>query len=251
MAALRDLHKEPFRRFVILGESTVEGGEWLADDELRYADIVADLINACQETPVEYINKGIGANAISPRSPGYANSRKPSALERYQADVITFKPDLFVMAYGLNDMRAGMAVAEFREDMATILRDVRTACGPMMVLTTVYYMTGWKSYPPYDKGSVELTEAYNACIRGLAEEFGAAVADVWDAEGGADWLIHYDGVHANAVGNRVIGHRVFETIAKHASGLSKHTMARHRDTRWTRDTTASRTAAGNPFMQTW
>ena len=57
----------------------------------------------------------------------------------------------------------------------------------MTVLTTVYYMTGWKSYPPYDKGSVELTRRYNDCIRGLAAEFDCILADVWAAEGMADW----------------------------------------------------------------
>ena len=79
----RDFRKEPFRRLVILGESMVSGGtgRWLQSEEQRYADVVARLINACQEKPIEYINKGMGGNAISPRSPGYPKSSKPSALE--------------------------------------------------------------------------------------------------------------------------------------------------------------------------
>ncbi len=246
-----DFWKRPFKRMVILGESTVEGGPWLANPEWRYADVVAGLISACQAEPIEYFNKGIGANAISPRSPGYECSRKPSALERYRDDVITLNPDLFILCYGLNDMRAGMDVAEFEEDMATILRDVKAACDPMMVLTTVYYMTGWKSYPPYDRGNVELTERYNACIRRLAASFGAAVADVWEGEQGADWLIHPDGVHANRVGNLVIAHRVFEAIARHASGLAEHTCAQNETTDWTRDTTSARAEHGDPFRRTW
>lgn len=247
----RDLWKRPFRRMVILGESTVEGGGWLAHPEDRFADVLVRLLNACQEQPVEYFNKGIGANAISPRSPGYAESRKPSALERYQHDVIDLKPDLFLLCYGLNDMRANMSLRDFREDMATILRDVRKACAPFTVLTTVYYMTGWRSYPPYDKGSVELTLRYNECIRGLAAEFGAVVADVWDAEGHADWLIHYDGVHANKVGNLVIAHRIFETIAKHASGLTEAAFGRDRSTKWTQNTMKRREENGDPFRKTW
>src|SRR5688500_15660575 len=56
----RDFRKEPFRRLVILGESMVSGGigRWLQTEEQRYADVVARLINSCQEKPIEYINKG-------------------------------------------------------------------------------------------------------------------------------------------------------------------------------------------------
>jgi len=247
----KDYHKEPFERMVILGESTVEGGPWLLKRNQRYADIVADLISTSQGKRIKHINKGIGANAISPRSPGYANSRKPSAMERYKTDVIANKPDLFILCYGLNDMRAGMPLDEFREDMATIIRDVKDACDPVIVLTTVYYMTGWKSYPPYDKGSIETTLAYNECIRGLAKEFDCIVADVWSAEGGADWLIDPDGVHANRVGNLVIGHRIFEAIAQHASGLTVNTYHRTSDTKWRTNTTKAREKSGDPFTKTW
>ena len=247
----RDFKKEPFRRLVILGESHVDGGPWLNRDEDRFADVLVRLISACQEKPMEYYNKGISANAISPRSPGYEKSAKPSALERYRKDVIDLKPDLFILCYGLNDMRAAMPVGEFREDMAAIIRDVKNACSPLTVLTTVFYMTSWRSFSPFDKGSVELTVRYNDCIRGLCAEFECILADVWSAEGGADWLIHYDGVHANSVGNMVIAHRIFEALAQHASGLTNRTFQRDRDTEYSRETTAARVEAGDPFRKTW
>ena len=122
--------------------------------------MLATLINSIQESPIVYVNSGIGANAISPRSPGYANSAKPSALERYHDDVIAHSPDLFVFCYGLNDMRAAMPVGEFIEDCRSIRRDVQAECVPVIVLTTVYHMTGWRSFPPYDKGGPELTRTY-------------------------------------------------------------------------------------------
>ncbi|HZP02090.1 MAG TPA: GDSL-type esterase/lipase family protein [Terriglobia bacterium] len=248
----KDYRKEPFRRLVILGESTVEGGPWLPNPgHDRYADALVRLINACQEKPIEYFNKGIGANAISPRSPGYAQSVKPSALERYKKDVIANQPDLFILAYGLNDMRAAMPIKDFREDMATIIRDVQQACHPVTVLTTVYYMTGYRSWPPYNQGSIELTLKYNECIRSLAEEFDCILADVWAAEGLADWLIHNDGVHANLVGNLVIAGRIFEAIAQHASGLTNWAFSQVADNEWTRSTMKAREQAGDPFKKTW
>jgi lysophospholipase L1-like esterase len=251
LAKPRDFQEGPFKRLVIMGESTVQGGPWLQRQEDRFADVLVGLINACQEKPVDYHNKGIGANAISPRSPGYAESTKPSALERYKTDVIDLNPDLFILCYGLNDMRAAMPVEDFRDDMATILRDVKKACAPLTLLTTVYYMTSWRSFPPCDKGSVGLTMRYNDCIRGLASEFDCILADVWGAEGGADWLIHYDGVHANRVGNMLIGHRIFEAIAQHSSGLTNQAFQQGRDTEWSRETMRMRAQAGDPFKKTW
>ncbi|MCC6489564.1 MAG: SGNH/GDSL hydrolase family protein, partial [Candidatus Hydrogenedentes bacterium] len=152
---------------------------------------------------------------------------------------------------GLNDMRAGMPITDFREDMATIIRDVKAACDPVIVLTTVYYMTGWKSYPPYDKGSVEVTQQYNECIRGLAAEFDCIVADVWSAEGGADWVIDPDGVHANRVGNLLIAHRIFEAIAQHASCLTIKNFEELSDSKWRKETTGKRASVGDPFQKTW
>ena len=247
----KDYKKDPFKRLVILGESTVEGGPWLHQPEDRYGDVLVRLINACQKEPIEYYNKGIGANAISPRSPGYAQSRKPSALERYHQDVIDLHPDLFILAYGLNDMRAAMPLGDFRADMATIIGDVQKACSPVTVLTTVYYMTGWRSYPPYDRGSVELTRRYNDCLRGLAAEFDCILADVWSGEGIADWLIHYDGVHANKVGQFLIANRIFEALAQHASGLTQWVFEQERDTKWTQNTMKLRSQAGDPFQKHW
>jgi len=247
----KDYKKEPFKRLVILGESHVEGGGWLDQQGDRYGDVLVSLINTCQRIPIEYHNKGIGANAISPRSPGYAQSRKPSALERYHKDVIDLQPDLFILAYGLNDMRAAMPLTDFRADMATIIGDVQKACSPVTVLTTVYYMTGWRSFPPYDQGSIELTRRYNDCILGLAAEFDCILADIWQAEGQADWLVHYDGVHANKVGQLVIAHRVFESLAQHASCLTNWTFEQARDTKWTQFTREKRTEAGDPFQKTW
>ena len=247
----KDYKKDPFKRLVILGESTVEGGPWLQQQEDRYGDVLVRLINACQKEPIEYFNKGIGANAISPRSPGYAESRKPSALERYHQDVIDLHPDLFVLAYGLNDMRAAMPLSDFRADMATIIGDVQRACSPVTVLTTVYYMTGWRSYPPYNRGSVELTRRYNDCLRGLAAEFDCILADVWAGEGMADWVMHYDGVHANKVGQILIANRIFEALAQHASGLTQWVFEQARDTKWTQNTMKLRSQAGDPFQRDW
>jgi len=247
----RDYHSKPFQVMVVMGESTVEGGGWVRNSTERFADILAELINACQETPVTYYNKGIGANSISPRSPGYEKSAKPSALERYETDVISLIPDLFVLCYGLNDMRAGMPVNNFTQDMQTIIEDVKAACDPVIILTTVYHMTGFKSYAPYDKGGIRQTCRYNNAIHQLAKENDCLLADVWEGLGLADWLINPDGCHANMVGNLIIAHRIFETIAKHCSGISADIHRRDATTNHGKNTMQIREAVEDAFDPWW
>jgi hypothetical protein len=84
------------------------------------------------------------------------------------------------------------------------------------------------------------TNVYNGIIRELAEENDCLLADVWEAEGQADWLINPDGVHANALGNRLIANRIFEVLAQNCSGLSVKIQKRDADTKWVRDTTRIR-----------
>lgn len=214
-----DLHPAPFRTMVVLGESTVAGAGTSGEAE-RWVNIVAEQISRFQGVPLVLHNKGIGANVISPRSPGYASSAKPSALERYRKDVIALCPDLFILSYGLNDMRSGMPPEDFRRDMRQIIVDVQAACSPVTVLTTVYHMSAWDLYPPFNLASRESAEVYNLVIRQLAEAHDCIVADIWAAEGQANWVVHPDTVHANTLGHLLIGNRVFEAIANHCSGVA-------------------------------
>ena len=78
--AKHSIPQGPFRKLVVLGESTVEGGGWLAGTDERYADVLWRLLEAAQEQPLEYFNAGLGASVVSPASPGYEASAKPSAL---------------------------------------------------------------------------------------------------------------------------------------------------------------------------
>jgi lysophospholipase L1-like esterase len=219
MSKKKDYHKKPFEEMVVLGESHVAGG-FASSEERWWVNILARMIEDFQGMSLKLFNRGIGANAISPRSPGYENSAKPSAMERYQKDVIALDPDLFILSYGLNDMRAGMPPEEFREEMARIIEDVQKECSPVTVLTTVYYMSAYDLYPPYSVGSIEATEVYNVVIRQLARRYDCLLADIWDAEGQADWVIHPDTVHANDLGHQLIANRVFQAIATNCSSVA-------------------------------
>lgn len=209
----RDRHPEPFQCVVIIGESHVAQGLWV--------ETFAGLLKQFQGDPTpKIVNAGIGGNCISPRSPGYPASQRPSGLERFKTDVIDHAPDLVVISYGLNDMRAGMPVTEFVEDLSYLIEGIQNEIDPIIVLTTIYNMSAYSLYTPFDKGSVEMTEEYNLAIYDLAEKYDALVADIWQAEGGAPWVMDTDTVHANKLGHILIGHCVFQTVVTNCSGAA-------------------------------
>ncbi len=224
----------PFESLVVFGESTVEGGGWLTGPEERWADIFWHHLVQAQEKPISYHNAGLGASVISPRSPGYQTSIKPSAAERLDQEVISFNPDLVIIAYGLNDMRAGMPLSEFKVELDKIVKQIRKRINPLIVIVNIYHMSAFHYYPPFDKGSTDKTREYNAMLLEFAEENNCIYADVWSAEGQRDYLIHPDTVHANKVGNMLIANKVFESVIQAAPGILTNVEKRDADTQWTR-----------------
>jgi lysophospholipase L1-like esterase len=224
----------PFKSLVVLGESTVEGGGWLSGPEERFADLLAKQLEHAQEVPLTYHNAGVGASVISPDSPGYEASVKPSAAERLDEDVIAHNPDLLVIAYGLNDMRGGMTVEHFRTELVAILDRIEAKITPQIVLVNVYYQTAYHFYPPFDKGGIAQTEAYNQMLRDLAAERGYLYSDIYGAQAMTDHIIHADAVHANKVGNMILANKIFETIVLGCPGIVTKCNQRDATTDWTK-----------------
>lgn len=222
----------PFQSLVVLGESTVQGGAWLARWDERWADVMHKQLEIAQESPIRYYNAGRAATVISRRSTGYDASSKPCAADRLDAEVIAHAPDLLVIAYGLNDMRAGMPVGDFIEELRTIVRRVRAVLDPHLVLVNVYHTLAYPFYPPFNRADATTHRAYNHALRALAQELGATYADVWAAQGQADHVLHQDLVHANKVGNMLIANKVFEAVVQAAPGICDRMRERDGATDW-------------------
>jgi lysophospholipase L1-like esterase len=219
----RDRCKTEFRTLVTLGESTTAGG-WSSTRDRCWANQLALAINAFQRTPVYLVNVGIGANVISTLSPSYANSGKPAALERLDKHVLAHEPDLLIISYGLNDARGGTPLDLFCDEMRDILRRVRNAIQPLILLLGPYYMNDFElGKPAFGHGSLEVFREYNDAIRQVAEQNDCLFVDLLEAYGGADWLVHHDGVHANDMGHRIVANRIFEVLASNCSGLALET----------------------------
>jgi lysophospholipase L1-like esterase len=228
-----DTPQGPFKSLVVFGESTVEGGGWLACPEERFADLLWKQLEYAQDEPVTYHNAGVGASVISPDSPGYEASIKPSAAERLDTEVIAHDPDLLVVAYGLNDMRAGMTVDHFKTELVAVLDRIEAGCNPRIVIANVYHQTSYAYYRPFDKGGIAVTKEYNAMLLDLANERGYIYADLYAAEAMTDHIIHADAVHANRVGNMILANKVFEAVVLASPGVTDKVHQRDATTAWT------------------
>jgi lysophospholipase L1-like esterase len=204
---------EPISTLVTFGESTTAGMCATSEDQ-RWANRFAELVGRFQEQPPRLINSGLSASVVSPRSSCYDDSHKPSAQERLDDAVIAHQPDLVVIQYGLNDMRAGTPLGLFAEVMQDLIDRIGKGTRAAMMLGNVAHMTGYGDYAPFCAGSDETNHLYNLAIAHLGAVNGLPVADVHAAMNHADGLVHPDGVHPNDMGHEVIAQAFFTAWAR-------------------------------------
>lgn len=75
----------------------------------------------------------------------------------------------------------------------------------------------------FRQGTPEIYLQFNDLNCDLASEKDCPFCDVWHPYGDVEWLIHYDGVHANDLGHRIIAHEIFPLLAQNCSGLALRT----------------------------
>jgi lysophospholipase L1-like esterase len=215
----------PFRRMVVLGDS-IAYGMCATEPRHEWAQVAANLLRDFQDGELVVLNRGLPAGVISPRCPGYAESAKPSLMERYRRHCIDLRPDLVVIAEGLNDLRSGMPVAEYVADLEHIVGDIRDQTGALIVLLGIYHQTYGVGandpavYPTWSRWTHEIAAAYEHSIRLVADSFDAVFVDTLRIMGGADWLLHIDACHLNDLGHVLVGNGVFEAIARHTRSLA-------------------------------
>ena len=211
------------KTLVTLGESTTAGG-WSSKPERCWPELLANMISDFQFEPVKLINSGIGANVISTRSPSYNYSGKPAADERLQKHVIDHDPDLVIISYGLNDSRGGTSLEMFREDLMKLISSVKNSCSTLIMLLGPYYMNDFTAGGPvWSNANHDTLQAFNKLISEVSIDTECMYTDVYNAYGDASWMVHYDGVHANDLGHRIIANSVFQTLAQNLPSLALKT----------------------------
>ena len=220
----------PFRRLVVLGDS-IAYGMCAARPENEWNQVVADLLRRFQDVELEVFNRGLPAEVISPRAPGYEESAKPSLIERYHQHGIDLNPDLVIIAEGLNDMRSGMAIQDYMADLTQIVTDIRQKTGALVVVVGIYHQIFGReandpvTQPTWTRWTPAVAVVYNQAVRRVAESCGALFVDAQAVMGGADWTLNPDCCHPNDLGHVLIGNAVFQAIATQCRGVGDKTLA--------------------------
>jgi lysophospholipase L1-like esterase len=157
---------------------------------------------------------------------GKCGSRVLEALGRLDRDVLRYRPDLVIVAFGMNDAGRGeAALPAFRDDLRTLVRRIREACGSEILLRTsnpVVTVSGVPLPPeqphpgrPWDPPERPLA-AYARVTVEVAAELGCTCVDhytlwsrkeTWSGLPVADpqglWMRMGDAIHPGALGHLV------------------------------------------------
>ena len=218
----KDYAGKPFRNMVAIGDSITMGAS-ATKREYSWVCRLSALISQFQEEEMAFYNAGVSGNLLSERSCAYddADSGKPSGLERIERDVISRKPDLVIISYGLNDVRAGTPIELFLDDLDLMVQKVRKETKALIVIVNTYFMTGYKDYSGvWGHADLKSTRRYNSRMKKYAKMNDLLYADAYGAQGNASWVVDRDGVHPNNLGHLLIANKVFEIIAANCSCLS-------------------------------
>ncbi len=218
-----------FQKMLVLGDS-ISYGMCAAEPAHEWAQVTAGLLRQFQDLPLTVFNRGLPAGVISPRCPGYAESAKPSLLERYEQHCTETNPDLVIIAEGLNDMRSGMPLQEFAADLEAIITGIQSHADALVVVLGVYHqaygvgVNDPAAYPTWTKWNDEIAVVYNQLMRLTAEKHGALFVDAQQIMGRAGWLLHSDGCHLNDLGHVLIGNGIFQALATGCEALADKTL---------------------------
>lgn len=161
-------------KVVAFGDSLTQGNV-LGDGIKNWTTIVSEQLN------VEVINSGIGGNTTQ------------QAIERLQTDVLDHRPDVVLIAFGMNDHvlyqgESLVDISNFRENMLYIVEEVRKIEAIPVFITPNYIIEGNDTdyyysrhcKKEYDRfgGATELLDKYAEVVRDISKAESVALIDI-------------------------------------------------------------------------
>jgi acyl-CoA thioesterase-1 len=169
-----------YRTIVAFGDSIVEGYR----QPEGWPEILGRKLGS-RYGDVRVLNAGISGNTA-----GDGN-------RRIRKDVLDHDPDLVLIAFGLNDMKNGVSVSQFREELSSLVSGVSAVGAQPVLLTTTRLQRGAGMLSRLNP------EPFNDAIRAVAEERDIPLIDVHDRFKGLntpEYLM--DAAHPNMEGYR-------------------------------------------------
>ncbi|HEU5117702.1 MAG TPA: SGNH/GDSL hydrolase family protein, partial [Isosphaeraceae bacterium] len=124
-------------KVVFFGDSITQGGHYVTYVE-------AFLMTRFPEQSFSVINHGISSETVSGTSEADHSPKRPNALDRFERDVLNYKPDVLVACFGMNDgvyaPLDSQRFALYQKGIRTLVDGVREQGGRVTLLTP----------PPFD-----------------------------------------------------------------------------------------------------
>jgi acyl-CoA thioesterase-1 len=179
-----------YRTIVAFGDSIVEGyGQPEGWPEKLGRDL-APMYNG-----IQVINAGVSGDTAA------------DGLARLRKSVLDLKPDMVLIAFGLNDMKNGRSVDAFASDLAGIVDGVLSIGAEPVLLTTTRLQKGTGMAARVDP------KPFNEAIRALVRDRAISLVDVNENFKGyntSQYLL--DVAHPNGEGYRVLADIIREGL---------------------------------------
>ena len=221
--ALKGVH-----RIVCLGDSITQGGEgpggyvWLLRHYLNaiYGSGATTSTTTSPDTvqTIEVINAGISGH------------KSTDMLARFQRDVLDRKPDLVTISVGVNDVwhgfydnhplgdgPQGIPLDDYRKNVEEMVIQAQKAGAKVLLLsTTVIHeeISGPENAKlvGYNAALRDLSRKYKTLFVDYQKPFQALISTYRKETGGRDLLLTVDGVHMNALGNKVMAYTLLSGL---------------------------------------
>jgi acyl-CoA thioesterase I len=152
---------EPLK-LVAFGDSITEGGDATKPELIFWKRWAAELERRHPNARVTAVNGATGGDSTA------------HGLQRLDAKVLAEKPDLVLVAFGMNDHNKGyVAVPQFEENLKQIIARIRAATTAEVIL-----LSAFPPNPKWKFGSHHM-EDYAAATERVAQETRCAYADVF------------------------------------------------------------------------
>jgi len=149
-------------KLIAFGDSITVGGE-ASSEELQYPSRYA-----------QYLRDRFPGAKITVENGATGGDSTVQGLARLDEKVLTRQPDLVLVAFGMNDHnRAGVPVADFKENLKKIVARIREKAGAEVIL-----LSAFPPHPDWHFGSHQM-ELYARATEEAAAECIVAYADVF------------------------------------------------------------------------
>lgn len=181
---------------VCFGDSLTRGG---------YPEILGDLLG------MDTVNAGVGGH----------NTKQ--GLRRLEKDVLARQPEVVVVLFGTNDMRADserayVSIEEYEKNLQTIVGRCQEAdarvilCTPPPIDTEAYFKRHSRQEYQQLGGFEQLIEQYRSVVRSVAESHNLPVVDLDRLLTEEPRWMSPDGVHPSAEGKALIAKHISKSV---------------------------------------